>query len=151
MTTIAYKDGIIAYDSQQTAGDTITNNDAHKGVWIEGVFFVFSGAVSDFPRFVETYFGRASGLKHVDCSALIFDNGKLYRSGHDNESGIWKQEMDRTVPAAIGSGWHFAYAAMDCGLSAVDAVRAAAKRDAGTGGAVRYFDIETKNIVTAEN
>lgn len=47
MTTIAYKDGVIAYDSQITRGNTITYDDYEKCVERNGVRLICSGAVSD--------------------------------------------------------------------------------------------------------
>jgi len=43
---------------------------------------------------------------------------------------------------AIGSGQDHALTAMDCGLSAKEAIKMAAKRDVNTGGRVRTFKIK---------
>ena len=37
MTTIAYKDGVIAYDSRVTRGDLITDDDCDKCIERDGV------------------------------------------------------------------------------------------------------------------
>ena len=57
--------------------------------------------------------------------------------GHDDKTGIWKQDLELSNPDAIGSGSAYAIAAMDMGASAEDAVRAAMKRDIYTGGTIR--------------
>ncbi|MNJ79145.1 hypothetical protein D3C77_770710 [compost metagenome] len=61
--------------------------------------------------------------------------------GHDDKTGIWRQELDPANPDAIGSGAPYALAAMDMGASAEDAVRAAMKRDIYTGGKIRTLRI----------
>lgn len=61
--------------------------------------------------------------------------------GHDDNSGIWKQDLDPSNPDAMGSGSAYAIAAMDMGASAEDAIRAAMKRDIYTGGVVRTMTI----------
>lgn len=43
---------------------------------------------------------------------------------------------------AIGSGMYYALTAMDCGCSAEEAVKMAAKRDVNTGGEIRIFKIQ---------
>ena len=44
--------------------------------------------------------------------------------------------------AAVGSGAVFAIAAMDCGKSAVEAIRIAKKRDVNTGGRIRTIKVK---------
>lgn len=45
---------------------------------------------------------------------------------------------------AVGSGSHFALAAMACGKTAVEAVRLAARFDPGTGGRVESITLRKK-------
>jgi 20S proteasome alpha/beta subunit len=148
MTTIAYKDGIIAYDSRSTQGDLIASDTRNKGRMIEGVFFVFTGALSDTPKFVELYFGRTENHKGVECNALVVDKGVLWEVGVSPDTGMWKLQTDITEEAcvAIGSGWHFAYAAMDLGQSAAEGVAAAIKRDSKSGGQIRCYNISMNKI-----
>ncbi|RIJ09882.1 proteasome subunit beta [Pseudomonas sp. 91RF] len=136
MTTIAYKDGVIAYDSRQTRSDRIVSDNAPKCQVVDGVSFFLSGAVCDEKALIAAYFGTPSPVP-VECSGYAVDAGKLMLVGHDDKTGIWKQELDLSNPDAIGSGAQYALAAMDMGASAEDAVRAAMKRDIYTGGQVR--------------
>jgi ATP-dependent protease HslVU (ClpYQ) peptidase subunit len=140
MTTIAYKDGIIACDSRQTRGSSIVSDDTSKCEIVDGVSFFLSGAVCDEKALIAAYFGTKSP-DPVECSGFVVDGGRLMMVGHDDKTGIWKQELDLSNPDAIGSGSSYALAAMDMGASAEDAVRAAMKRDIYTGGSVRTYKV----------
>lgn len=140
MTTIAYKDGVIAYDSQVTRGDVITYDDYEKCLEQGGVKFFCSGAVSDFQRLVDVYFGaKAEG--NIDVTALVFDGDSLMMVAVDDATGLWKSPIMRDRPYAIGSGSPFAFAAMDMGATAEQAVAAAARRDTSTGRQIRLHEI----------
>lgn len=141
MTTIAYKDGVIAYDGRQTRGDSIVSDDAPKCQVVDGVRFLLAGAVCDEKALIAAYFGTPSAVP-VECSGYVIDGGKLMMVGHDDKTGIWKQELEPSNPDAIGSGAAYAVAAMDMGASAEEAVRAAMKRDIYTGGKVRTTIID---------
>ncbi|UFQ02245.1 Ntn hydrolase family protein [Pseudomonas fitomaticsae] len=140
MTTIAYKDGVIAYDSRQTRDGAIVSDDCSKCAVVDGVSFLLAGAVCDEKALIAAYFGTSSPVP-VECSGYVVDGGKLLMVGHDDKTGIWKQELDPSNPDAIGSGAPYALAAMDMGASAEGAVRAAMKRDIYTGGKVRTLTI----------
>ncbi len=140
MTTIAYKDGVIAYDSRQTRSGSIVSDDCQKLTIVDGVSFFLSGAVCDEKALIAAYFGTPSSAP-VECSGYAIDGGKLLMVGHEDRTGIWKQELDPANPDAIGSGSAYALAAMDMGASAEEAVRAAMKRDIYTGGKVRTMTI----------
>jgi len=136
MTTIAYKDGVIAYDSQVTRGDVITYDDYEKCLERNGVKFFCSGAVSDYQRLVDTYFG-AKPEGNVDVSAIVLDGEQLMLVAVDDVTGLWKSPIMLDRPYAIGSGTPYAFAAMDMGATAYQAVEMAAKRDTSTGGTIR--------------
>lgn len=140
MTTIAYKDGVIAYDSRQTRNGAIVSDNAPKCQVVDGVSFFLSGAVCDERALIAAYFGTASPIA-VECSGYVVDGGKLMMIGHDDKTGIWKQDLDPSNPDAIGSGAPYALAAMDMGASAEDSVRAAMKRDVYTGGIIKTITI----------
>ncbi|KMN12243.1 proteasome subunit beta [Pseudomonas weihenstephanensis] len=142
MTTIAYKDGVIAYDSRQTRNSAIVSDNAPKCQVVDGVSFFLSGAVCDEKALIAAYFGTASPVP-VECSGYVVDGGKLMMVGHDDKTGIWKQELELSNPDAIGSGAAYAVAAMDMGASAEDAVKAAMKRDIYTGGTIRTLIIDS--------
>ncbi|MCF5708964.1 proteasome subunit beta [Pseudomonas syringae] len=145
MTTIAYKDGVIAYDSRQTRGGAIVSDDCRKCEIVNGVSFFLSGCVCDEKALIAAYFGTPS-KDPVECSGFVVDNGKLMMVGHDDKTGIWRQPLDPANPDAIGSGSAYALAAMDMGASAEEAVRAAMKRDIYTGGTVRTEVIRDEEV-----
>lgn len=139
MTTIAYKDGIIAYDSRVTSNGAIIYDDFEKRRERGGVSFFGTGATGDIDELVNIY--SAGGVVgECDATALIVQDGQLILIGcSDNK--IWKSPILSDRPYAIGSGVDHAYTAMDMGASAYQAVEMAAKRDTGTGGQIRTFTI----------
>ncbi|AZP72787.1 proteasome subunit beta [Pseudomonas poae] len=141
MTTIAYKDGVIAYDSQVTRGDVITYDDYEKCTEQKGVKFFCSGTVADHQRLIDAYFG-AKPEGNIDAVALVLNNGQLSLVAVDDTTGIWASPVALDRPYAIGSGTAFAFAAMDMGASAYKAVEIAARRDTNTGGAIRTLIID---------
>ncbi|WP_122498927.1 proteasome subunit beta [Pseudomonas viridiflava] len=145
MTTIAYKDGVIAYDSRQTRGGAIVSDDCLKCEIVNGVSFFLSGCVCDEKALIAAYFGTPS-KDPVECSGFVVDAGKLMMVGHDDKTGVWRQPLDPANPDAIGSGSAYALAAMDMGASAEEAVRAAMKRDIYTGGTVRTMVIREEGV-----
>lgn len=138
MTTIAYKDGVIAYDSRQTRSGSIVTDSCEKGRVVNGASFFLCGAVCDEDALIAAYFGTPSKVP-VECSGFAVQDGKLMLLGHDENTGIWKQVLDLRECDAIGSGAAHALTAMDMGASAEKAVAMAAKRDLYTGGAIRIF------------
>jgi 20S proteasome alpha/beta subunit len=140
MTTIAYKNGVIAYDSRTTANDLITNDNANKKHVINDVTFFMCGAVSDYKRFFALYFEELCSHKNIDASALVVDNGQLYLVSVEDEAGIWRQPMNLDNPCALGSGNTFALTAMDMGADAKTAVEMAIKRDCKSGGMVHTYE-----------
>jgi len=141
MTTIAYKDGVIAYDSRVTNGGYIADDDFNKRFDVDGVYFFLTGCIPDHMSLIDAYFS-GKPRKHIDCNAFVYDNGELFECGVAGASGLWKYKMRLDNPAAIGSGAQFALAAMFLEKSAEDAVALASKLDSATGGRIRTFSIE---------
>ena len=141
MTTIAYKNGLFAYDSRSTNDNIITDDNADKRHIVKGVVFFLCGAVSDCPRIIDAYFGGKAG-RNIDCSGFSIDAGKLFEIGINNDEGFWKMEFRANNPRAMGSGHKFALTAMDLGCNAAQAVKMAAKRDTCTGGRIRTHYVD---------
>ncbi|MCP6695873.1 proteasome subunit beta [Pseudomonas donghuensis] len=131
----------IAYDSRQTRNSAVVSDDAPKCQVVDGVSFFLSGAVCDEKALIAAYFGTPSAVP-VECAGYVVDGDKLMMVGHDDKTGIWRQDLDPTNPDAIGSGAPYALAAMDMGASAEEAVRAAMKRDIYTGGKIRTLRLD---------
>lgn len=138
MTCIAYKDGVIAYDSRITSGSEITYDDYEKCRLVKDVRFFLSGFTCDYEKLVGAWFGE-SPKGNVEASALVFDGEKLWRIAYHENDGLSKAPIPLDRPYVIGSGSPHAQTAMDMGASASRAVEMAKKRDTGTGGKVNTF------------
>lgn len=140
MTTIVYKDGILAYDSRRTAGDVITRDDAQKCEEHDGVKYILCASVADYPDFRAAFMGKR--LEHrIDVAGFVLQDGKLWQAGFDPGQGFWRCEVELDVPCAVGTGAPYAIAAMDMGANAVRAVEIAKGRDLYTGGPVRKIKV----------
>ncbi|WP_397448144.1 proteasome subunit beta [Pseudomonas sp. NA-150] len=137
MTTIAYKDGVIAYDSRVTRGTIIDYDDYEKCIEVKGVKFILTGSSADFPALVDAYFGGPIAPVSLEAEALTIDAGQIYFVGHNKVEGAWKSLVLPDRAYAIGSGTCHALTAMDMGATAAEAVEMAKKRDSSTGGQVR--------------
>ena len=124
MTTIAYKDGVIAYDSRTTTGLLVNSDTTNKRHVVDGVSFFIAGAICDQARLITAYFGTDVGT-HVGCRALAVDAGVVYECAVADDDGFWRHPLEPGEPMAIGSGAHFAFGAMDAGASAAEAVKIA--------------------------
>jgi len=141
MTTIAYKDGVIAADGRIVQGMAITSDDFDKRIMQDGIAFFLSGAVGDQNFLIDCYRnGPPSDMPDADVDALVVDEGELYEVGASFEC-YYCVPNHRGNPMALGSGSLHALTAMDLGCSAREAVKMAAKRDAGTGGKIRTYKV----------
>jgi len=139
MTTIAYKDGIIAYDSRASSGNTIVDDNADKHIIKDGVHFFYCGKPSEYVEMCSAYFNKDA--EDFESSAIVVDKGKLFYYGLTKSDGYWKHPIPNNGVYAIGSGQDHAFTAMDLGCSAKEAVKMAMKRDSGTGGKIRTFKV----------
>jgi ATP-dependent protease HslVU (ClpYQ) peptidase subunit len=138
MTTIAYKDGVIACDSRITQGSSIVDDDFDKRVIRDGVQFFFSGPTSDYENLIAAYFG-AELRTPCDAAALVYDGASLQFIAAEDGKAFFKSPRRINNPCAIGSGADHALTAMDMGAEAAYAVEVAAKRDSATGGVVKVY------------
>ena len=140
MTTIAWDGKTLAVDSRATSDRTIVTDKCQKmflGV-AEYAAVVICGDEHDGRSFVEWLSSGGDMPKGEECSLIaVTKSGKAYR--YISSSKIAHKIK---APYADGSGWIIALASMDAGLCAVDAVKAAKKRDVYTGGRVVYYCIE---------
>lgn len=142
MTTICYKNNIIAYDSRMMKGTVILSDNYDKMVDVNGIYFFFCGSTCDFDDFIDSYFGKKID-RLLDCQAFVYDHGNLFSVTFDNEEKeVLKSPLPLDIPDAIGSGSHFALMAMDLGSSAEGAIRLASKRDAFTNDNVKIFKLD---------
>ena len=114
MTTIAYKDGVLAADTRVTAGTTIFPNESKI---VEGV-----GIAGSWEAVCALRNGQAMPKKGWEALTVA---GTMFDSGGEQtlpEGDFW----------AIGSGAHFALGAMAMGATPEEAVKIAARYDTGT-------------------
>lgn len=142
MTTIAYKDGIIAYDSRSIRCDFIESDRTNKRHDYKDHIFFLSGVCSDFEKFMEATIRETSEQEH-ECGGLMVDpDGVLWKVG--GQEVLWRERQQLATHTAFGSGLPWAMAAMDFGHTAKQAVKYAMTRDPGTGGKVRTFRLARK-------
>lgn len=153
MTTIAYKDGVIAYDSRVTQGSVIMSDNDSKCYLREGQRFFCTGDHGGIEKMIDYYLMGLTKLdQSVDGSAFVVtEDGGLCLIGVTSDRELWCHRMQREAVYAIGSGSHFAIAFMDAGMTAVDAVKMTAKRDIYTGGKIRSYDLSQLEIADDNN
>lgn len=142
MTTIAYRDGVLAADSLVTLGSTKAHGSYLKIRRIDGYLVGTAGSVADCQAF--TQWLKAGDDTHPppkgEYVALIVDpRGKV----REIENGSVLPCPRGAKFFALGSGGPFALAAMYAGASAQDAVKIAAKIDTNTGLPVKILKIGT--------
>jgi ATP-dependent protease HslVU (ClpYQ) peptidase subunit len=140
MTTIAYKDGIIAYDGRVSRGSTIVYDDFDKMREREGVCFFGTGSTGDINELIGAWFGEEI-VGECGANALVLHDGSLTLIGYD-EGKVWKSPVVLDRSYSIGSGSEHALTAMDMGASAYQAVEIAMKRDSCTGGKIRTITVK---------
>lgn len=140
MTTLAYRDGELATDSRVTAGDMIVSDRRRKVHRLrDGSVVAWSGSVQQAELLLQAM--RKKGAEHPkldEISALhLKTDGTLW----EYEGEAWVKQDPGYY--ATGSGSPYAFAAMDAGASAREAVRIAIKRDAKSGGKVQSLKLRT--------
>lgn len=139
MTTLAYRDGELATDSRVTQGDMIVSDRRRKVHRLrDGSIVAWSGSVQQAELLLEAMRKKAKvkSPKLDEIAALhLRTDGTLW----EYEGEAWVKQDPGYY--ATGSGSPYAFAAMDAGASAKDAVRIALKRDAGSGGRVQSLKL----------
>lgn len=138
MTTIAWKDGIMAADSQMTINNYKTSTIKLYGLADVGVLGI-AGAGSAMSRIMDWWLGGCEGdpptLSPEDremgsaCTGLLCTRKGVFYL----EDGIYPHQITAAY-ASIGSGSDFAVAVMANGGSAVEAIDSAKLHDIYTGG-----------------
>ena len=152
MTTIAYKDGIIAYDSRVCSGNMIYDDEYDKKIVVsDGIIMFMAGLYSHIDDFVDCYCSNVNkNEKCINIQAFVVDSGMLYESFIDENNALNKIKMSMEKHYAIGSGSPHAITAMDMGASAEEAVKMASKRCYQTGGKINTFNISGDKCSTTK-
>lgn len=144
MTTIVYKNGLIATDSRASSGQLIVDDDFVKVKKNEHGFFAYAGTPADIDSFIAESMASREGTYEWECGALwVSNSGQLYSIDQNEKGFFYILELSLEKHYASGSGMDFALVAMDLGCTAREAVEAAARRDSGSGGTIRVYDIRT--------
>ncbi len=150
MTTIAYKDRVLASDGQVSWGDRIDSYNLKKVRKINGCLVGGAGRLASVLQFFD-WFQEWSDAQQVQGDAphvkvfvpegindedfiglVIFADEIAFMY----EGGKKSYQLEVNGYFAIGSGSDYALAAMDSGASAEEAVAVAIKRDVYTGGEI---------------
>lgn len=152
MTTIAYKDGVIAADSQLTIGDVKLLSDDKIKILNKDTIFAAAGDVTAIIQ-AEKYFALPDWEEKFDArpnllekdkdgeyewtiDAILISKGRVFVVDR-----FLVPEPVRHPFIACGTGWKFALAAMQFGLSAPDAVKFASEFDINTNNRIRYLNV----------
>lgn len=138
MTTIAYRNGILAADGRSTSGHLIVNDKTTKIHRLsDGALFALAGndayeapmlhALEDGGPLPEYKFDNDGGF----IAVLVEVDGTLKTYEGEGEFSFVTADF-----AAFGSGADFAYGAMEMGAGAEEAVTVACRRDKNSGGAI---------------
>lgn len=138
MTTIAYRDGVLAADTLATSNGL--RDDYGTKVWRVGKVLVAAAGT------------RALCLKFREWVAAGMDGESPFAKGDGNgivvsDAGIvcWSENGCWPVGQpfyALGSGYQVAMGAMEMGATAEDAVRAAIKWDTSSGGEITALPLK---------
>ncbi|MFT6347082.1 MAG: hypothetical protein ACJAYB_000063 [Psychromonas sp.] len=146
MTTIVYdkEAGQIAFDGQLTNGDVIVRLDSQKMVRAGDDLLFLCGNLDAEQEFIHAF--TTGGLcESTQVGAFFVRNHEAFACGVGEDFKLFTYSLESSW--AIGTGQHFALAALDFGQSARDAVQYAVERDIYTGGKVSVYDIEKGELV----
>ncbi len=136
MTTIAYRDGVLAADTLSTANGL--RDDYGPKVWKhKGVLGAAAGTGAICLKFQDWVRNGMPG----DCPFQGTDGGNGIVVAPDGQMVCWGTNGPWPVKQpfyTLGSGYQIALGAMEMGATAVEAVVAAMKFDTSTGGEVQF-------------
>ena len=149
MTTIAYKDGVIAHDGLVCSGNGIIGKSFPKVFWVNkkvlgfDVICIAVAGDSSSRHFLEneelSYKTEVPGGLSFNAIAITSDNNVIYIDSNDGDSYLHINVIEADYHA-IGSGSDYALGAMMAGASPVESVRIASEFDTGTGGSIVSFN-----------
>lgn len=151
MTTIAYRDGILASDGRMTSGDIIVSEKTEKVFRCEGsiigrkvVAFGISGHSAAI-HYINLKDGIDPGTQfpagiYFNLIAICEDGAVIELSKQEKDAYCHINEI-KAPYHATGSGYQLALGAMAMGSSAEGAVLAAVKHDSGTGGKIKVIEV----------
>lgn len=138
MTTIAYDGEIIACDSIVCSNSEIISMDSKKVKLLGGVYHIAAGRLSE-RYMMEDYINGVNICQPDvdDITSWIICSKGIYL--YDN--GYFMKLGDKYTKFATGSGGDYALGALDNGANAIKAVEIACKRDTGSGGEIKHYNV----------
>jgi hypothetical protein len=142
MTTVVYdhKSKILAVD-QRVLLETVILTDESVDKFVEtqdGIWF-FCGKLADYNKLVQIFNGEQVESS-IECAALYFDK-KTKEVYHRTSDKNQPYGCKLACSVTLGSGEHFALAALDHGKNAIEAIKYTATRDICTGSNVLAYSI----------
>lgn len=144
MTTMVYdhKKKQVAIDSRTTADSVILSDNSDKTINNDNGLYLLCGSPGDYTLFVTL--SHDDEVKVIpDVSAILIKDGKAYQVMMSDKFCI---HTELKYNCAQGSGYKFALAALDFGKTAKEAVEYAITKDCYTGGKVRVFNLDGKEV-----
>ncbi len=134
MTTLVFRDGVLAADSRCTNNDWIASGAIRKVRRLaDGTLLGFCGTLPDVSRLAEALEAGKDDLPEIDGKVVVIRPSGAIRVYEDKG---WF-DLDPAPFHAWGSGMPPALGALHMGASAEQAVRIACLVDSGSGGPVR--------------
>lgn len=140
MTTIAYKDGVIATDGQTTSGSTIVRLNTVKMRKTKKATHYCAGSHDEIDVLVSALDSGAKIGRACNANSIMVKDGSAYLCGEE-DGEAFACKIEKGEFRAIGSGWEYAMGAMAAGCSAKQAVKIAASLDIYTGGKIRTYKV----------
>lgn len=156
MTTIAYRDGIMAAEGKMTLGDMVIKLDTEKVFWVNNHLVGVCGRARAINTFVswlqkqtDYHIVNSEVGDLVDLIPPVLEDDEGYTALVVTPSrqvlmyeGNTPIDMGVDVPMSVGSGSCFALAAMKAGNSAEEAVKVACELDVYSGGEITVVQLE---------
>lgn len=143
MTTIAYRDGIMAADGKRNDANDVKRGEVKKIHLFDDCIVGVSGDVPSITRFLDWV---GSGMPQDNMPEMVSEKGftaTIVDAGGDVE--IWQSDLTPMMQDApfyaSGSGYEIAMGAMAAGASAEEAVEIACEYDAHSGGPVQVVNV----------
>lgn len=144
MTTIAYRDGVLAVDGRISGEHTLYSDKEKKLSRLkDGSLVAYAGTVADCQKFLRWARKGDFAKPHPKGSYVcvwLRDEGLTEYTGNDGKHIVLNKKQFH----AWGSGHLSALGAMHHGATAVEAVKCAAKVDLRTGGKISSATLKEK-------
>lgn len=153
MTTVCYKNGILAFDSRVCANNMIIQKEFIKGIKTENYLCAYAGDVGFgemFLEWVKNGMNPSDPPKTMinnsaeDLEALVIDKRGNVTLWNSAPSGMLPVSLGKISFYAIGTGAEFAFGAMEAGFTAKEAVEVAIKYDHNSGQPVKTISFKRR-------